>query len=380
MGLLKYWAPTALAAFLGAVSCAHRPPMTVQAMPVSCHQVIPAGTPAVTWITPDDPRDIDRHARWCRTVGPVLVAPLERTPMTAPVADHLVIVSWNVHVGGGDIEGFVERLRGGEFTDGVPIAQFALLLQEVHRQGREVPVNLPADAPVPHAIIEHAPDGTRRDIKAVAERMGLHLFYAPAMRNGAIAPEDRGTAILSTLPLSDLQAIELPFERQRRVALAATVEGATPSGAAWQLRLADVQIDTSLALTRGGPFAARKRQAEALVEALTMGGPDATLPTVVGGDFNTWLGPKEPALDVMRRAFADVPDASSHGPLIFSSTWRGPLGMRAALDYVFLRGVPRTEAPRRLSERFGSDHYPLLTVVGFTPASVAQRFRFEPVE
>jgi len=243
---------------------------------------------------------------------------------------------------------FANRLRGGEFTAGAPIAQFVLLLQEAHRQGRDVPVNLPADAPVPHAIIEHAPDGTRRDIKAVAERMGLHLFYAPAMRNGAIAPEDRGTAILSTLPLSDLQAIELPFERQRRVALAATIEGTTPSGAAWRLRLADVQIDTSLALTRGGPFAARKRQAEALVEALTMGGPDATLPTVVGGDFNTWLGPQEPALDVMRRAFAEAPDASSHAPLMTASTWRGPLGMRAALDYVFLRGVPRTEAPHRL--------------------------------
>ena len=334
----------------------------------------------MTWIAPDDPRDIDRHARWCRTVGPVLVAPLESAPTTSPVADRLAVVSWNVHVGGGDIEGFVDRLRSGEFTAGAPIAQFVLLLQEVHREGGDVPVNLPADAPVPNAIIEHAPDGTRRDIKAVAERMGLHLFYAPAMRNGAIAPEDRGTAILSTLPLSDLQAIELPFERQRRVALAATVEGTTPSGAAWQLRLADVQIDTSLALTRGGPFAARKRQAEALVEALTMAGPDATLPTVVGGDFNTWLGPKEPALDVMRRAFADAPDAVSHGPLIAPSTWRGPLGTRAALDYVFLRGVPRIEAPRRLSERFGSDHYPLLTVVGLTPDSVAQRFRFEPVE
>ena len=377
---LKYWAPAAVAAFLGAVSCAHRPPMTVQAMPVSCHQVVPAGTAAVTWIAPDDPRDIDRHARWCQTVGPVLVARFESAPVTSPVADQIVVISWNVHVGGGDIEGFVDRLRGGEFTAGAPIAQFVLLLQEAHRQGRDVPVNLPADAPVPHAIIEHAPDGTRRDIKAVAERMGLHLFYAPAMRNGAIAPEDRGTAILSTLPLSDLQAIELPFERQRRVALAATIEGTTPSGAAWRLRLADVQIDTSLALTRGGPFAARKRQAEALVEALTMGGSDTTLPTVVGGDFNTWLGPQEPALDVMRRAFAEAPDAPSHAPLMTASTWRGPLGMRAALDYVFLRGVPRTEAPRRLSERFGSDHYPLLTVVGLTPGSVAQRFGFEPVE
>ena len=84
--------------------------------------------------------------------------------------------------------------------------------------------------------------------------------------------------------------------------------------------------------------------------------------------------------EIMRRAFADAPDAVSDGPLIAPSTWRGPLGTRAALDYVFFRGVPRTEPPRRLPERFGSDHYPLLTVVGLTPDSVAQRFRFEAVE
>ena len=91
------------------------------------------------------------------------------------------------------------------------------------------------------------------------------------MRNGTTAvAEDRGTAILSTMPLADLQAIELPFERQRRVALAATVGGATPSGDVWHLRLAAVHMDTSLALTRGGPVVARRRQAEALVEALGM--------------------------------------------------------------------------------------------------------------
>jgi PAS domain S-box-containing protein len=48
----------------------------------------------------------------------------------------------------------------------------------------------------------------------------------------------------------------------------------------------------------GGPFKARRRQAEALVEALAS--PTAT---IVAGDFNTWRGSADSALDVIRRAF-----------------------------------------------------------------------------
>ena len=294
-----------------------------------------------------------------------MIASLADVPI-APRADGFVVVSWNVHVGGGDVEQVVDRLRRGEFTDGVPVPNFALLLQEAYREGSDVPPVAAGDQTVPSPIVEHAPDGTRRDIRKVAERTGLHLFYAPSMRNGRLAdPEDRGTAILSTAPLADLQVIELPFERQRRVALAATIAGITTAGAPWRLRIAAVQIDTSLALSRGGPFAARKRQAEALVEALTMAEPDTMTPTIVGGDFNTWLGPKEPALDVMRRAFSDTPLPAEAGSTRTASTWRGPLGARAALDYVFVRGVPPETGTHRLPDRYGSDHYPLLTRLSF---------------
>jgi endonuclease/exonuclease/phosphatase family metal-dependent hydrolase len=227
-----------------------------------------------------------------------------------------------------------------------------------------------AGSPVPRAIIERPPGGDRRDIRSIAARTGLHLFYAPAMRNGAgrTAPaEDRGMAILSTLPLDDLHVIELPFERQRRVAVAATVTARTSAGVSWQLRVVDVQIDTSVALTRGGPMAARRRQSEALVDALAAGRgqhaadgtPSASTPVVVGGDFNTWFGGREAAVEVMRRAFPDAPRAGT------GTTWRGPLGMHAALDHLFLAGHLRSAGPRRLPERFGSDHYPLSMAVDF---------------
>jgi endonuclease/exonuclease/phosphatase family metal-dependent hydrolase len=339
-------------------NCAHRPPMAIQAIATPCHAVVADRAPLV-WVAPDEARDRDRLNRWCQTVGPVVVEGGPAT--TAPVvADQLAIVTWNVHVGGGDVEAIVDALQEGDLT-GRAAPQFVLLLQEAYREGEDVPAQLPAGAPLPRAIIERPPDGVRRDVRSIAARAGLHLFYAPAMRNGgadrSTAPEDRGAAILSTLPLADLQVIELPFERQRRVAIAADIAGLTSAGISWQLHLANVQLDTALALTRGGPIAARRRQAEALVEAINRWA--ARLPTVVGGDFNTWWGNKEPAVEVMRRAFPETP-AGRNIP-----TWRGPLGTRAVLDHVFVRGRFRSVETRNFPQRLGSDHFPLLTLIDF---------------
>jgi endonuclease/exonuclease/phosphatase family metal-dependent hydrolase len=349
-------------ALTATTACAHRPPMTAQPMASACHRVAPDPSRAVAWTAPGEPRDLERLDDWCRTVGPVLVESPEGAAATTTGIDRLAVVTWNVHVGGGDVEELIARLRRGEFTGGAAVRDFVLLLQEAHREGLDVPARVPGGAALPDPIVERLPGGGRRDVRTDARAAGLHLFYAPGMRNSAadaIVPEDRGTAILSTLALADLQAIELPFERQRRVALAATVTSETAAGRPWQLRLANVQIDTALALTRGGPFAARKRQAEGVVEALSGLTSIARQPMVLGGDFNTWLGDREPALEVLRAAFPDTPDGR------YGSTWRGPLGAHASLDYVFVRGPVRSVATRRLPDRYGSDHYPLLTVVEF---------------
>jgi len=330
--------------------------MATHSIASPCHEVVPDRAHPVVWTGPDDPRDVDHLIRWCQTVGSVVVESPAGTAAPA-IADRLAIITWNVHVGGGDVEAIISALQRGEFTGGTAVPEFVLLLQEAYREGSDVPARVPAGSPLPRPIVERPPSGIRRDVRSIAARAGLHLFYAPAMRNsGAEASagrEDRGTAILSTLPLAELQVIELPFERQRRVALAASVAGRTSAAAAWQLRLANVQIDTALALTRGGPIAARRRQAEALIEAL------GSAPMVLGGDFNTWLGNKEPAVGVMRRAFPTTPPAGN------IATWRGPLGAHAPLDHAFVRGRFRSVATERLRGRFGSDHYPLLTLVDF---------------
>jgi endonuclease/exonuclease/phosphatase family metal-dependent hydrolase len=56
----------------------------------------------------------------------------------------------------------------------------------------------------------------------------MSVLYVPSMRNGGAStrhlPTDRGNAILSSQPLSRPAAIELPGERQRRVAVTAIVE------------------------------------------------------------------------------------------------------------------------------------------------------------
>jgi len=48
-----------------------------------------------------------------------------------------------------------------------------------------------------------------------------------------------------------------------------------------------------------------------------------------------------------------------------SPTWKGPLGLHATLDHIFVRGPVSPLRVMRLPDRFGSDHYPLLTVVHF---------------
>lgn len=128
-----------------------------------------------------------------------------------------------------------------------------------------------------------------REIDDVAKALGMSLYYVPSMRNGAPADvrQGRGNAISSTLPIEDFVAIELPFERQRRVAIGATVRGTTHDGRPWALRVVSVHLDNRGGGRRLGVGAefGRVRQARGLREAIR-----GEEPIVIAGDFNTWFG------------------------------------------------------------------------------------------
>jgi endonuclease/exonuclease/phosphatase family metal-dependent hydrolase len=321
-----------------------------------CHDVVPESERHVEWITPAGAAVRAQLARWCDTVGPVLLEPTVPSVTRTPL-DRLTVVTWNVHVGGGDVDALIAQLQRGDLTDGEPVTDFVLLLQETYRAGPDVPTNFPRGFPVPGPIAPAPPGAAREDVRSVAHEHGLAVLYAPSMRNGAGSqvPEDRGNAILSTLAIDDPLVVELPLERQRRVAASVTISGHTSAGAPWRLRIANVHLDTAV-FTRGGPFRARRRQAEALIDALRA---PTEIPTLVAGDFNTWMGEEEPAITLMRAAFPARPPHDDRQP-----TWTGALGLRARLDYVFARGVRLIDV-RRLPQRFGSDHFPLVARVSF---------------
>jgi len=285
-------------------------------------------------------------ASYRKTVGPPIVSiPVQPHPSTVP-SGRLIVVNWNVHVGHGDVPGLVDQISTVEKTKGFGKPEFILLLEESFRHGENVPAS--AGIKVPRRI---APPDPYVDIEDVAHKLGWWLYYAPSMRNGeglGSRAEDRGNAILSSLPLGDVEAVELPFAVQRRVALVATVSDAQKRP---KLRVAVTHFDTRASLLRGWIFggpAARNKQAKELVSALKKFDADP-LPLIVGGDLNTYLGAKA-VIDTMSglAPHTDCGNEPTH-------TW----GIK--LDHLFA-SIPPNWPGRcvRGDSTFGSDHYPLV--------------------
>lgn len=366
----------------------------------SCRRIEMVGTPGVPadsaaiqrltvhWVLPEQTDQLHRLNAWCAAVGPAVVggwaptpdpivppladsASADSTPADSPVVggastdsasadsdggvrrrrrgvDSVAVVSWNVHVGGGALRTLVRDLRAGTLTDGRPVEHFVLLLQETYRGGAAVPP-FDADLPGGSAVDVAPPGGLREDIVRDAEALGLDLFYAPSMRSGE--GEDRGNAILSTLPLRDLVAIPLPVARQRRVAIAATIADSTTEGVPWLLQVASVHLESD-AEGLASDERARLLQTEALLDAL----PPAEV-AVAGGDFNTRpRGPESALVRTMLAAYPDTP------PFPAGPTYRRAWGLyRLYLDYIFMRLPPEARgSARRVPGLYGSDHYPLV--------------------
>lgn len=315
---------------------------------------------------PDEQAELNQ---WCKTVGPPLFDPNPETPAAQRI-DSLAIVSWNVHVGGGDVSAFVRDLRAGRLTAGPPVHNFVLLLQEAYRASDDIPGGVRIE--VPERIAPQPPQGPRTDIVHDAEQLGLALLYAPSMRNGLLSTgppfEDRGNAILSTLPLADPRAIELPLERQRRVAISASIH-VHPK---LRLRMVSAHLENRSRITRilASAGTGRVRQAKALLRALE---PDSGI--IIAGDMNTW-GPEwlERVIPLLRRELPDSPPGTGQ-PTHTGSLFDRPL------DYMFaeLPAGWRLEY-QRVDSTYGSDHYPLLGWLVFTPsARLSTRRALQPL-
>ena len=300
-----------------------------------------AEVPELVWFSPPVASDRVSLARWERVVGP----PVVRMPRTASavVPDRLVLVSWNTALGRGDAPALLADLARD-----YPGRDVVLLLQEVYRTGL---------GPLPPAQ-DHGygrrHGGHGGDVVDIADRLVMNAYYVPSMRNGSpeASNQDRGNAILTTLPLRDLTAMELPYERQRRVAVAATVRLRSRANRLLDLRLVSAHLDNRVGARRlwfpGGLFA-RARQARALVDVLR--GDEAA---VLAGDFNSWFGFGDLAVRETLGVFPDTP--LTDGRPTFRNLLR--------LDHVFVR-LPdgwRTAA-RRAPRRYGSDHWPLVATI-----------------
>lgn len=314
-------------------------------------------TTRVRWVDLEDPTERRILAYWCATVGSPLVADHRRAGSDAAM-DSLVLVSWNVHVGAGDVVRLVDDLRSGRIT-GDPVQDFVLMLQEVHRSGA---VPLRDESFIPPRIEAYPPAGERLDVAALARRLELWVCYVPLMRNGppgsGDTEEDRGNAFLSTRRLHDLTAIELPYERNRRVALAATVAGTTTVGEGWRIRAVNTHLSNRAQFTLHfgtTGMVGRLRQARALCAAV-----DET-PALLAGDFNTWAPTSlERSLPVIREQFP-LPRELGRQPTV-----RVRFAPDRRIDYFFFRLGPGQKARyHRLDGTYGSDHFPLVGVVRF---------------
>jgi endonuclease/exonuclease/phosphatase family metal-dependent hydrolase len=333
-----------------ATSMAVARPTAGEADDVSTSCAARASHSLIAWHISDE-TDAGELSRWCRAVGaPVFIAEPAAREAIAPSLDELVVVSWNAHLAEGELYKLIAKLRAGDLTGGRPVAHFVLLVQELYRNGDEVPAfdirNRSA-----FAIKPTNPDAVDVDDHAAA--LGLSVLYVPSMRNGPELREDRGNAIISTEPLLDPFALELPLARQRRVALGAAITVQTAEGPQ-RLQVVDAHLEPLSSPKTLWVFKnPRAKQVQAILDLLST--PRFTDPSVagivLGGDFNTVRsGAREPAYR-LARAWAEGMRSEDHRNT----------HLMGRLDYLFFKvGDGWSASTRRLDERFGSDHYPVI--------------------
>jgi endonuclease/exonuclease/phosphatase family metal-dependent hydrolase len=313
-------------------------------------------SPADFLLTHNEADQRSRLQHWRRNVG----APVALDLTTNRLADHagrarrVIVLSWNVWIGRGRLRELVSRIRNGDFAaqGADPDAPLVVLAQEVYRSDSSIP-------PEPTRHVGRmlvAQLGDQEDIVETAQALGLNLRYAPSMRNGSL-PSDRGNAILSTLPLEQAEAFELPFVLQRRVAVSALARVGKQ-----MVRLMSAHLDP-----RGPPghrwLGATGRAAQAQHLTASLNGETV----ILGADLNLGRGRYERAWRVLTEA------GFTFGVPPGTPAWRHTFHAlpRLVLDYLLVRdpaGIVQHARVHRLDEHprdrgplvFGSDHHPLL--------------------
>lgn len=288
------------------------------------------GASGVAWAGPQESDHRSRLSDWCRSVGPAILRDRSMPPVEITESG-LIVLTWNQHEDYGDLDKFL-RLH----VNRTPVI---VLLQEVARASDSVPRDVPSTVRAPGRINPY-PE-MRQNIESIAAAFNLSLAYLPSMRNGMQNREDRGCAILSTFPISEVMGIELPWVSQRRVAVMATLT-AVRNGIPWRLRVMSAHLDSR---------AGRSRQAAALADFLArQESPD--LSTIIGADLNSWFGVRDGSVREIDRVVPRVGECGDHATFRFG-------GLR--LDHLFTT-LPQESRGGCTVEResFGSDHYPIL--------------------
>lgn len=185
----------------------------------------------------------------------------------------------------------------------------------------------------------------------IAERLGMHFFYAPANGSASIRFEE-GLAVLSRFPLHSPELRQLASSGSsgfvHRLALGASID--TPCGL-----LKTFSVHLSLR---------RRRNAGQVLDLQTwISGITSEEPVLIGGDFNA--SETSPQIKSVRISWMDTfrsanpsADGATHS---LSWPWGGEL-LRRRLDYVFLKNSPqpwRVIESRHLrsARRPHSDHH-----------------------
>jgi len=315
---------------------------------VSCRQLKSIGLPTapagLSWTTATSANDKTKLDQWCESVGPAIFRGPEATQNRGTEKrGRVLVVNWNVHVGNGNLAALIEQLKADERSAGRGDPDFVFLLQEAFRRGTDVPSTAGIATGNGPSRIQ---PGTY-DIQELAQKLDWWMLYAPSMRNGKEVAEDRGNAILSSLPLEGLEAIELPFAVQRRVAIAAIVNDSERD---LRFRVTTMHLDTRAPMTHGFVFgapAARNAQAKWIAESVRRFSDDG-MPLIVGGDLNSYWGSLESSVDTL----ASVVPHLNCGTKTHASGF--------TLDHMFARLPSGVTSCRRANDRFESDHYPLV--------------------